>query len=430
MSRRLALIIASNEYQDRRLRQLSAPSFDAEYLTRVLENKNIGKFDEVINVINGNFEIVLIEIAKFYANKNRDDLLLLYFSGHGWLDPIKGLYLATRNTNTDLIGATGISAHFIHQEMLGSFSNRKVLILDCCHSGAIFDSNKGVIGRSVDTEAAFLGKSMEGYGIIAITATDSVQNAFQGDVLKEKSNNSAFTHYLIEGIKSGEADTDHDGTITTDEIYDYLVRKFYNEKVLQQPRLFTHNQFGEIIIAYNPALLLGILSEEEYIFVHSNTPEIQEYSLKLLRRKFLEFYGQNDNTAINLVISYIEKFACSDNGKLAKSSSLLLLECRSRLDFVSGARRIDIVENETTDGSSNIANDQSITPNKKLVKKATNVYCPLCGSPRDKDLLLPCPFCGAMKYPIIGYRYKLDAKKLVIPHLLALFMKSRRDKRG
>ena len=31
-----------------------------------------------------------------------------------------------------------------------------------------------------------------------------------------------FTRYLVDGLKTGEADTDADGRITLDELYDYV----------------------------------------------------------------------------------------------------------------------------------------------------------------------------------------------------------------
>ena len=102
--KRLALIIASYEYQDDSLRQLVAPAQDAEALARVLKDPDIGGFDEVKVLTNRPSHEVRVEIASFFADRKRDDLLLLYFSGHGVKDDDGQLYLATTDTQRQLDG--------------------------------------------------------------------------------------------------------------------------------------------------------------------------------------------------------------------------------------------------------------------------------------------------------------------------------------
>ena len=66
-------------------------------------------------------------ISRFYATKNRDDVLLLYFSGHGVLDDRGQLYLAVKDTERGLLRGTAIGAAFITDEMDRSYSRRQVL---------------------------------------------------------------------------------------------------------------------------------------------------------------------------------------------------------------------------------------------------------------------------------------------------------------
>jgi hypothetical protein len=73
--KRVALIIASYEYQDPDLQQLVAPAQDAEALARVLENPVIGGF-EVQSLLNEPSYKVNEAIEAFFTGRKRDDLLL------------------------------------------------------------------------------------------------------------------------------------------------------------------------------------------------------------------------------------------------------------------------------------------------------------------------------------------------------------------
>jgi hypothetical protein len=96
-------------------------------------------------------------IEKFFYNRQREDLLLLYFSGHGLKSKSGQLYLAAQNTTIDLLRSTGISASFVKENMEGSNSQRQVLILDCCYGGAIVEGAKGdnVVGQTIDSLMPF-----------------------------------------------------------------------------------------------------------------------------------------------------------------------------------------------------------------------------------------------------------------------------------
>src|SRR5438093_8510164 len=95
--RKFALIIANSEYQDQDLRKLLSPSMEAEALERVLGDSEIGGF-EVKALVNKRSYEVNEEIEIFFADRMREDLLLLYFSGHGIKDQEGRLYFATVNT--------------------------------------------------------------------------------------------------------------------------------------------------------------------------------------------------------------------------------------------------------------------------------------------------------------------------------------------
>ena len=243
-----ALLIGNNEFDDANLSRLIAPPMDIQALGELLINPEIGGFTDVVTLLNKPYADVRKAIARFFAQKKRDDLLLLYFSGHGILDENGLLHLAVRDTERDLLNATAIEASFISSVMDHSMSNRQVLVLDCCQSGA-YGRSKGVIGTSVGTASLFEGT---GYGRVVLTATDATQFAWDGENLIGEAQNSVFTRSLIQGLRTGEADMDADGLITLDELYDYVYDKTLAETPLQTPAKWSYKVQGTIVLAHNP----------------------------------------------------------------------------------------------------------------------------------------------------------------------------------
>jgi formylglycine-generating enzyme required for sulfatase activity len=174
-------------------------------------------------------------------------LLILYFSGHGVRDEYGSLYLAVKNTNRERLRSTAIKSDFIREAMDQSRSKRQILILDCCNSGAFAQGTKAEIGGSVGTASAFEGT---GYGRVVLTASDSTQFAWEGDQVIGETENSLFTNYLVKGLE-GAADTNGDGRITIDELYDYAYEQIVNITPKQTPGKWSYKQQGEIVLRQN-----------------------------------------------------------------------------------------------------------------------------------------------------------------------------------
>jgi len=243
MTGKYALIIGNTEYTDPGLAQLTAPGKDVEDFARILNNKDICSFDDTKILLNQPEPVVREAIDEFFDQKKPDDLLLLYFSGHGVRDEVGALYLAVKNTNRFRLRSTAVKSDFIREAMDQSRSKRQVLILDCCNSGAFAQGTKAATGMSIGTSSAFEA----GYGRIILTASDSTQFAWEGDKVIGETGNSLFTHYLVKGLE-GEADRDGDGCITVDELYDYAYEKVKVATPKQTPSKFSSKQQGEIVL--------------------------------------------------------------------------------------------------------------------------------------------------------------------------------------
>jgi hypothetical protein len=133
--RRMALIVAGDEYQDPGLRRLRAPALDAEELAGVLGDAAIGGFD-VRTMLNESTTVTNEAVEEFFADRHPDDLLLLHFSGHGVKNDNGELYFATPSTKLNRLCATAVSTEFVNRLMSRSRCRRIVLLLDCCYAGA------------------------------------------------------------------------------------------------------------------------------------------------------------------------------------------------------------------------------------------------------------------------------------------------------
>jgi len=244
MGRRLALLIATHEYQDPELRGLTAPASDAESLAEVLSDEEIAGF-EVTTLVNEPHHVVGEAIGDLYRARRRGDLTLLYFTGHGLKDDHGHLYLALANTRRTSLLFTALSAAQIDQAMTGATPHRQVLILDCCYSGAFPPGRLAKADPAVHTLEKFSGR-----GRTVLTASDATQYSFEGDTVHGSATRSVFTHHLVTGLRDGAADLDGDGDITLDELYSYVHDRVVAELPQQRPKKQA-NVEGRTVIARN-----------------------------------------------------------------------------------------------------------------------------------------------------------------------------------
>ena len=242
MSSKYALIIGNTDYIDPGLAQLTAPGQDAEDFARVLKDKDICAFDDVKVLFNELSSTAIEKIDEFFDQKKSDDLLVLYFSGHGVRDEFGSLYLAFKNTIRSRLRSTSIEDYYIRKAMDQSRSRRQVLILDCCNSGAFTQGAKAEVGGTMGLTQAF-----QGNGRFVLTASDATQFAWEGEKVIGETQNSLFTHFLLKGL-GGEADNDGDGKITVDELYDYAYEQISKVTPKQTPTKSASKVEGDIVL--------------------------------------------------------------------------------------------------------------------------------------------------------------------------------------
>ena len=245
---RLALVVATNTYTDPGLRELRAPARDADDLTQVLADPDIGGF-AVTTVIDQSSHQVRLAIEEFLASRGTADLLLVYLSCHGLLDARRRLYFAATDTRKDRLGSTGVEAAWVLDQLEHCRARRQVLILDSCFSGAFAHGAKGE--ADLGLKDRFLG---QGRGRVVLTASAATEYSFEGDPTDAAiPAGSVFTTALVQGLRTGAADTDHDGHVSVDDAYAYVFDQVQAVGAAQTPQRWLYGAEGKILLARNPA---------------------------------------------------------------------------------------------------------------------------------------------------------------------------------
>jgi hypothetical protein len=244
---RYALIVANSAYEDARLRQLRAPSRDADELARVLGDAEIGGF-EVEQSRNEPAHLLRRRIALFFGDRSTGDVLLLHLSGHGVKDEDGSLHFATSDTDAQHLDATAIPADFLNRQMARSRSKSIVLFLDCCFSGAFA---RGALARGTATVG--VKENFDGQGKIVLTSSNSAEYSFEGTEVEGHGDPSYFTTAVVTGLETGAADRDGDQLVSVEELYDYVYEEVRSRTPNQTPCKWTFDVRGDIFVARNPA---------------------------------------------------------------------------------------------------------------------------------------------------------------------------------
>jgi formylglycine-generating enzyme required for sulfatase activity len=229
---------------------------DVDALQGILLDPQRGEFlaENIKSLKNPDKRVMEDAIYDLFYDREKDDLLLFYFSGHGIVDHDnrKELYLATgitrKQANGFLYHPSAIAAAYLRQRIESSNSQRQVIILDCCYSGAI------AYGMSIkDDGTVKVEDYLGGKGRAILTSSTAREVSMAGNINADGSIGlSIYTHYLVEGLTTGAADLDKDGTISVDELHEYASKKVKVAAPAMNPELYRVSDGSKILVAKSP----------------------------------------------------------------------------------------------------------------------------------------------------------------------------------
>jgi hypothetical protein len=265
-----ALLVGINNYPDA---PLSGCISDAVELAKILATNEDGSPNfSVRSITDDQHQITKGSLRRNIKELFEDDndVALLYFSGHGFVNAIGGYIVTPDYSNYD----EGINMDEILTLANNSPARNKVIILDCCHSGTF--GNPTITGSD---------RTILGQNLTILTACKSQQ------VAVEKEGQGLFTGLLIEALGGGAADLC--GNATAGSVY------WYVDKALgpwDQRPVFKTN-----VSAYVP--------------LRTMTPPIP---LELLRGLPLYFDSPSAEHRLDPSYEFMEKSAKPENVKVFK----------------------------------------------------------------------------------------------------------------
>lgn len=326
--KRYAILIGNQAYENSDFNPLNSPHADVDALEAVLKDETKGRFDSVEVLKEANREDALDAIEDALKAKSKNDLLLIYFSGHGKTNDDGDLYLAASNTDGNRLETRGISAEQISRWLGRGSVDKTVLILDCCHAGAFAQGFKS--GDELQTKTDGYARAGGSYVLMACDAYELARDGANGAL-------SFMTEHIVEGL-SGAADANGDGNITVDELTDYLDRQM-SVGAKQTFNQACYDKRGEIILSWAESSSAeidplerakqkvldwardGSLSDEVYPQVLALIPEIRRGVVESAdqRRSLIEMVSDDGIKPGNFNIEWIKAQSKPDQSTSRKN---------------------------------------------------------------------------------------------------------------
>lgn len=175
-----------------------------------------------------------------------DDVILVFFAGHGILDQNLNYFLSTYSINFHHPEIGGIDYNQLELQLGNLPCRNKIIMIDACHSGevdkedlisiqdtVVFDDSELVfrsggngIKYELDKNTLELSKMIfadlrQNSGVVVLSSAGGTEYALEG----QDWSNGVFTFALINGLKKKLADKNKDNKITVGELQLYVSKK-------------------------------------------------------------------------------------------------------------------------------------------------------------------------------------------------------------
>lgn len=247
IDKRWAVVIGVGEYQAQDIPDLEFAPSDARAVRDFLLSDAAGPFDEVLYLENEQATGAAMREALFVflQQADWDDLVVIYYAGHGAPDPGRpdNLYLLPTDTELDALAATGFPMWDVKTALRRQIAAERVLVIaDACHSAGTADGETVGGGATNEIAGGFQALFTPSRRLM-MTAADTNEFSLEDS---RWGGHGVFTHYLLEGL-SGAGDADGNGIVTFTELFGHVsagVREATNGR--QNPQM---SGLGDIPLA-------------------------------------------------------------------------------------------------------------------------------------------------------------------------------------
>jgi uncharacterized caspase-like protein len=226
IDQRWAVVIGVGDYQSPDIPDLKYAKADAQAVYDFLRSDAAGPFteDHILFLADGDATGAKMREALFVFLQQAkwDDLVFIYYAGHGAPDPQRpdNLYLLPSDADLTSLASTGFPMWDVKTALRRQIAAERVIVVaDACHSAGTADGETlgGAQGNAIaGTFAELFTPSRR----LMMTAADT--NEFSLEDARWEGH-GVFTHFLLEALQ-GKGDENKDGIITFTEAYDYISR--------------------------------------------------------------------------------------------------------------------------------------------------------------------------------------------------------------
>ena len=219
---RYAVVIGISRYRDKKIPSLEFADRDAESIREFLLDPNGGGVpsENLLFLENENATFAQIHSALFdFLNRpGPDDLVIVYFGGHGTNDINKrpdNYYLVAYDTDANNLGGTAIAMWDLQIAFERTLQGDAVSLIDACHSGGIGETRPNMTNER--------WRAL-GYGKHRAIITASRTNEFSREGPEWGGGHGVFTYFLLQGLRAG-AGVNRDRQLSVGELFNYVRTK-------------------------------------------------------------------------------------------------------------------------------------------------------------------------------------------------------------
>jgi hypothetical protein len=222
IDKRWAVVVGVGDYQSEDIPDLEFATSDARAVRDFLESDAAGPFDEVLYLENERATGAAMREALFVflQQADWDDLVVIYYAGHGAPDPGRpdNLYLLPTDAQLGSLAATGFPMWDVKTALRRQISAERVLVIaDACHSAGAADGDVVGGGTSNQISGGFQGLFTPSRRLM-MTAADTNEFSLEDE---RWGGHGVFTHFVLEGL-GGAGDVDGNGIVTFTELFDHV----------------------------------------------------------------------------------------------------------------------------------------------------------------------------------------------------------------